>query len=251
MVDLKIALSYPTGRRGRNLLMTNPNTPTCSKIAPSDEGASNDTNPSLPMGQLFGQLGEWPKEIIIEPSRLASGVWRDGEGDISAAYCADTFPKIRTFVHKGHLFTNTGGSDNYASCYPLIPNEEYKGVLKKPYSHEGESVSYKGQSFRLGPKIMFKARERTIEEQTDLLRRQYAYGGYFVSGRTFREMLIESLDTENLAQTLEAAIKQELERNDLPNTQSEMRAQFGEAEKTPEADSDNAGFSQPALPGFE
>ena len=40
--------------------------------------------------------------------RFSSGLWRVPEGDIAAAYCADTFPKIKVFTHEGRLFTNCG-----------------------------------------------------------------------------------------------------------------------------------------------
>lgn len=55
------------------------------------------------------------------------------EGDISAAYCADTFPKIKVFTREGRLFTNCGC--NYLKYFaaevnscPLIPPDEYRGV---------------------------------------------------------------------------------------------------------------------------
>jgi hypothetical protein len=56
--------------------------------------------------------------------RFSSGLWRVPEGDIAAAYCADTFPKIRVFTHEGRSFTNCGCtySKYFAAevnCYPL------------------------------------------------------------------------------------------------------------------------------------
>lgn len=248
MLTAKTPSSAQQAGENHNLLMTTPTTPTSSKLAPSNEGASNDTKPSLL--QLFGQCREWPQEIIIEPCRLSCGVFGDTEGDINAAYCADTFPKIKTFAHDGNLFTNTGGSDNYAFCYPLIPSAEYNGASKTPYSYEGESVTFKGQPFKLGPKIKFASRDRTIEEETDLLQRQYAYGGYFVSGKTYRELLLEFLDEEKIKPNLETAIKQELEKGNLPNTQAEMRLRFDKIAQPPEPDNDDSGFSQQSLPGF-
>jgi hypothetical protein len=54
------------------------------------------------------------------------------EGDISAAYCAESFPKIKVFTHEGKLFTNGGGHFSGpvgagADCYLLIPANEYRG----------------------------------------------------------------------------------------------------------------------------
>jgi hypothetical protein len=46
---------------------------------------------------LVTEAKQWPEEIFVEPWRLATGIWGEREGDIAAAYCADTFPKIKTF----------------------------------------------------------------------------------------------------------------------------------------------------------
>ena len=201
----------------------------------------------LPAGQLFTDSREWPQEIIVEPARLAMGIWGYDEGDINGADCADTFPKIKTFVHEGQLFTNCCSTEYYATCYPLIPTEEYNGPAPKPYSYEGKTVIYKGQKFTLGPKIMFTARELTIAEEINLLRRKYGHGGLFVSGKTYRELLLEYFD-DGISEVFEAAIQSELAREELPNTQQEMLAQLGR--HSTETQNDQSTVLQTTLPGF-
>ena len=127
------------------------------------------------------QSRAWPEEIIVEQVRLSIGLWGETKGDIAAAYCADTFPKIKAFLHEGQLFTNTGACDRagleWVNGYPLIPESDYCGPEPRQYTYEGRAARYKGRSYRLGPKVMFICRERTVEEWVDLIRRQYAYGG--------------------------------------------------------------------------
>jgi hypothetical protein len=129
----------------------------------------------------------------------------------------------------------------------LIPTEEYNGPASKPYSYEGKTVIYKDQKFTLGPKINFTARELTVAEEINLLRRKYGHGGLFVSDKTYRELLLEYFD-DGISEVLEAAIQSELARAELPNTQQEMLAQLGRH-------SDESATAQPTvlqttLPGF-
>jgi len=201
-----------------------------------------DTTVQLPEDMLPITDHPWPSEILVEPARLASGLWGFPEGDINAAYCADTFPKIRTFVHEGRLFTNCGGSCDSMNCYPLIPTEQYTGPESMPYSYQGKTVAYKGRRYRLGPKVAFTVRERSLAEETDLLRRQYAYGGGFATGKTYRRMLLDFLDRSKIADKLGNAICAELARPGLPETQEEMLAQLNNQSPSKVA--------QPSLPGF-
>jgi len=65
----------------------------------------------------------WPEKVFTGWQRFSSGLWRVPKGDISAAYSAETFPKIKLFSHEGGLFTNNGGhfSGRVAAgvdCYP-------------------------------------------------------------------------------------------------------------------------------------
>jgi hypothetical protein len=230
-------------------MKNDPQSPTRSELELSHDAASTDTNLPLPMPELFNAPPEWPQEIIVEPPRLASGVWGEHEGDISAAYCADTFPKIKAFVHEGQLYTNCGGTNDSMTCYPLIPTEHYNGRKKQPHSREGETVNYKHESFTLGPKIKFTSRPRTFDEETSLLRRMYAYGGQFAANKSYRAMLLEFLDRYGGRQGEKTAIETELARENLPNTQAEMLVQIGGHARKSESD-DEQDISQPTLPGF-
>lgn len=204
-------------------------------------------NQALPLSELFCAAREWPEQIIVEPSRLAMGLWGDGEGDISAAYCAETFPTIRTFVHDGQRFTNLGGTECSMHCHPLLLPEEYKGTGKQPYSRESETVTYEKRTFVLGQKIIFASRPLTVDEEISLLQRKYAYGGHFVSGKTYQEMLLMFREDDRNSEGLKTAIERELARKEFPKTQPEMLAELG---KLPDAAHETAGVSQLGLPGM-
>jgi hypothetical protein len=179
------------------------------------------------MDELFADSRPpWPEEIIIEPLRLEIGLWGYPEGDISAAYCADTFPKVKTFRHEGQLFTNMGGSGSSVACYPLLPKAESIGSEPLPHSYEGREVVLTGQRYRLGRKVKFTIRERTLPEGVDYLRRLYAYGGYFAAGKTYAEVLNYCSDGYEVPPWEKAAIDAELTRAELPQTQAEMLAQI-------------------------
>ena len=185
--------------------------------------------------QLHAEARTWPDEIIVEPSRLASGIWGEPEGDIAAAYSADIFPKIRTFIHDRQVFTNTGtamGTSNNEEGfdgYPLIPEAEYTGPEPKRYTYEGRSVLYRGRSCRLGPRVKFVSHTRTVEEWIDLLRRQYAHGGYFASGKNYRQVLLYFKEGRQSVLNYQKAIEAELATENQPNTQTEMLARLGKA----------------------
>ena len=198
---------------------------------------------SLPQG--FTARREWPEEIIVEPARLAWDLWGDTEGDITAAYSGDKRPKVITFLHEGQRFTNMGGSEYSVHCYPLLLPEDYSGPGKKPYSYEGETVLYDKRKFTLGPKVTFSSRALTMEEEISLLRRMYAYGGYFVSGKTYQEMLLDFQEDDRTREGRKVAVAQELTRKMFPKTQPEMLAELG---KPPGAN--GVDTAQLGLPGM-
>jgi hypothetical protein len=108
--------------------------------------------------QMSLQSRTWPEEIIIEPARLSVGLWGEEWGDIAAAYCADTFPKIQTFIHDRQLFTNTGktssaGGRDSVDGYPLIAEADYRGPEPGRYGYEGRFARYAGRTYRLGPRV--------------------------------------------------------------------------------------------------
>jgi hypothetical protein len=161
--------------------------------------------------------------------RFSCGLWRVPEGDISSAYCADAFPKIKVFTHEGRLFTNCGCAysnwfETEANCYPLISAEDYHGLDAAPYSYEGREAAYRGKLFRLGAKVLFVASDPTLGEWRHLIRVLYADGGYFAAGCTYPEFLTNRFDprSENgrSARLNELA---ECGARPMPRTQEEMR----------------------------
>ena|SRR5579863_3521433 len=193
---------------------------------------------------------EWSKEIVVEASRLSMGLWGDKEGDIQAAYCADTFPtKIKTFAHGGHLFTNCGGCiEDAMNCHPLIPAAVYAGPQPRPHTYEGQEAVHKGQAVRLGPQVKFIARDRSPDEWANLLRRQYAHGGYFAAGKTYGEVLEYFAQQSRVSENRKIAIQKELAHPDLPKSQTEMLERLAK-EKSP-LQINKTDLDQLTLPGL-
>ena len=84
----------------------------------------------------------WPECVTVNWRRLSSGLWRVPEGDIHAAYSAESFPRVAVFTHAGRLFTNCGVHYHgpvhaEANCYPLIPQDEYRGPEPRQYTLRG------------------------------------------------------------------------------------------------------------------
>jgi hypothetical protein len=169
-----------------------------------------------------------PQRIVTHWQRFSNGLWRVPEGDISAAYCADTFPKIKVFTHEGRWFANGGGYSKQlhaeANCYPLIPADEFRGADSVPYSWEGREVTHKGKSFRLGAKVVFVSSEPTVEECRRLLRAMFADGGHFASGCEYPEFLTDRCqpDSEN-ARVATAKELADSEIGALPRMKDAMR----------------------------
>jgi hypothetical protein len=169
-----------------------------------------------------------PEQIVTNWRRFSSGLWRVPEGDISAAYSAECFPKVKTFVHEGRLFTNSGGCFGgpilaEMNCYRLIPTDEYSGPEPRQYTYEGREAAYRGQVFRLGPKVNFSASDPTIAEWRRLLRVLYADGGMFAKGCTYSEFLANRFDPRS--ENGRAAHFKELAEcgaGAMPRTQEEM-----------------------------
>ena len=172
-----------------------------------------------------------PDRVVVHWRRFSSGLWRVPEGDIQAAYCADTLPKIKVFMHEGRVFANcgahfsgTGAIRAAADCYPLIPADEYRGPEPRQYTYEGREAAYQGQVFKLGPKVVFETSDPTIDEWKHLFRVLYADGGYFAHGVTYLEFLNERLspgsENEKAAHAKELA---ECGSTSMPRTQAEMR----------------------------
>jgi hypothetical protein len=137
-------------------------------------------------------------------------IWGYTEGDIYAAYCANTFPKVKTFTHNGQLYANMGGGDLYCTCFPLVPPDLYQGPPGKPHTYEGASVTFKGQGYSLGTKTIFASRKWTLGESVELLRRKYAYGGHFASQKSYRQVLLAFLSRQSNSPQMKTAIESEL-----------------------------------------
>lgn len=169
-----------------------------------------------------------PQRIITDWRRFVCGLWRLKQGDISAAYCADIFPKLKVFVHEGRSYANcgnlfSGAIHMTASCYPLIPPDEYQGPSRVQYSYEGEEGLFKGKPFRLGPKVLFVSSDPKIGEWTQLFRVLYADGGMFASGVTYAEFLSDRLKPESVNERLAQAEELFLCHSmAMPKSQDEM-----------------------------
>jgi hypothetical protein len=170
-----------------------------------------------------------PPRIVADWRRFSCGLWRLPRGDISAAYCADVFPRLKVFTHDGRLFTN-GGSHfgrvigGLADCFPLIPLHEYHGPESVQYSYEGAMGRYQGRQWRLGPKMIFESNDPAVAEWEWILRVLYADGGYFASGVTYREFLQDRLSPESPNERIAHGAELQLcERTPMPSTQGEMK----------------------------
>src|SRR5438309_3223262 len=62
-------------------------------------------NPTL---LISATTSAWPDSVTVNWRRLSHGLRRVPEGDIHAAYSAESFPRIAVFSHEGRLFTNCG-----------------------------------------------------------------------------------------------------------------------------------------------
>lgn len=133
--------------------------------------------------------------IVTDWRRFSSGLWRIPEGDIAAAYSAESFPKVKTFTHEGTTFTNLGACfsknviDTAVDAYQLLVPGTIAPPPKIQYSYQGEKVKVGGREFHLGSKVVFQSANPSIDEWRNLLRVIYAEGGYFACQPTFREFL--------------------------------------------------------------
>jgi hypothetical protein len=180
-----------------------------------------------------------PDNIVTHWRRFSSGLWRVPEGDISAAYSAESFPKIKVFTHEGKLFTNGGGHFSGpvsagADCYLLIPANEYRGPEPRRYTYEGREACFRGEVFKLGPKVVFVATDATVEEWRQMFRTVYADGGWFARHSTYELFLNEDRRLP-LSENAHAALRLELTGDLLAHSKQEMQRLL-----------DDAGASEPS-----
>ena len=149
------------------------------------------------MDSLVAVQKQWPESVTVDWRRFACGLWREPEGDIWAACRPESFPKAHTFRHEGQLYVPCGmyflGSlETEARCHPIIRPEDYRGPEPQERGHEGRVVTVNRETFRLGPKIVFKSGEPTVAEWRSHLKILYADGGLFASKPTYA-VFLESL----------------------------------------------------------
>lgn len=158
---------------------------------------------------------QFPDRVTVDWRRLSCGLWREKEGDIAAAYSADTFPKIKTFPFGNRLFTNCGCAYSGAiravvNAYPLLSKMSAPPSQVVPYSYEGRDCTFRGETFQLGPKVLFESSEPTTQEWRTILRTLYADGGYFARNATYGEFLS---DYSRSSANLEMAVQLEVEHS--------------------------------------
>jgi len=168
-----------------------------------------------------------PDKVVTHWRRFSSGLWRVPEGDISAAYCAESFPKIKVFIHEGKLFTNGGGHFSGpvgagADCYLLIPANEYRGPEPRRYTYEGREACFRGEVFKLGPKVVFVATDASVEEWRQLFRVMYADGGWFARHSNYGLFLNEDSRLP-LSENALSALRLELTGDLLAYSKQEMQ----------------------------
>lgn len=170
-----------------------------------------------------------PDIITTDWKRFSSGLWRIPEGDIAAAYCADTFPKIKVFTHAGIKYANCGchyshSVQSAADCYPLVSFAEYRGPEPAQYTYEGRVAILGKVQFKLGRKVVFKSSDPSVQKLVLHFRVLYADGGFFAHGVTYREFLERRITAESENERL--ALEQELTEcatGLMPRTQPEMQ----------------------------
>jgi hypothetical protein len=180
-----------------------------------------------------------PDNIVTHWRRFSSGLWRVPEGDISAAYSAESFPKIKVFTHEDKLFTNGGGHFSGpvaagADCNLLIPANEYRGPEPRRFTYEGREACFRGEVFKLGPKVVFVATDATVEEWRQLSRIMYADGGWFARHSTYGLFLNEDSRLP-LSENALSALRLELTGDLVAHSKQEMQRLL-----------DDAGVSEPS-----
>jgi hypothetical protein len=147
---------------------------------------------SQPLSNLAFPPRSFSDRKVTAWRRFAPGLWRMQEGDISKAYCAHTFPRLRVFREDGQFYANCGmshcGMRTEAACYPLFP-EAARPFEKEPHSYQGQSGYLEDAVWWLGPMVTFVSDEPTVGECTALLRVQFADAGSFAHHATYTEFL--------------------------------------------------------------
>jgi hypothetical protein len=125
---------------------------------------------------------------------------------------------------------NGGMIRGEAKAYPLV-HASYADQIMQEYQRTGLRDGYTGKAVNrfgnnciFGLPVIFKQRSLRKDEVIDLSRRMFAYGGYFASQAGTYQNLLNQWQRNYECSKLQKAFAAELEQQDLPQTQSEMRA---------------------------
>ena len=192
--------------------------------------------------------------ITVEPERLRCGLWGYPRGDISASYSADLYGEKKSirkpFCEAGkryvamNLIHGLAGAE--AIAYRVLYATDSDDIAKElkgtgiPAYYTGKRFKHERQSCIFGKLVIVRQRAYRDDELIDLMRRMYAYGGFFASAAgSYHDLLADWLGKYETKQ-LRRVMLAELGNDSLPQTQLSMR-QF--IEKQPD-------LSQPQLSLF-
>jgi hypothetical protein len=182
-------------------------------------------------------------DIVTDWRRFESGLWGYEEGDIYASYDpekldGDKLKRKRiskTFQHDGGVWVCGGlafiGWNTTAWASKLLPATAETKPYVTEFSHEGMIVEWKRGVYILGPRMVFVASEMTVDEVIEMCRRMYAHGGQFAARKTYRQMLADFKEDEEIrgkiipgepSLAFASAAQRELESGPDLNTQAEM-----------------------------
>ena len=187
------------------------------------------------MPQLALSAIQFPDRVTVDWRRMSCGLWRQKVGDIAAAYSADTFPKVKTFIFGNQLFTNCGCAFSGAlralvNAHPLLPKMSAPPPRVVPYSYEGRDCTFRGGTFQLGPQALFESSEPAIQEWRTTLRTLYADGGYFARHASYGDFLC---DYSRNSANLEMAVQLEMEHSLSKLSKSELLIYLDHARAAP------------------
>jgi hypothetical protein len=186
------------------------------------------------MPELAITRHRWPDRIVVPWQRLECGLWRRPQGDINAAYSANSLPIVRAFLHEQRPFTTLGlhyhpVRPTEAWCHPLLPPDS------PPSSagfREGTEVIWKRRPFRLGPQVIFAGTELAVQDWRCRLRIYYADGGCYARQPCYRDFLAGQPEGQPPAFTQAVALELDGEFAGLSKLEMQQRLD-GKAEPTP------------------
>ena len=117
-----------------------------------------------------------------------------------------------------------------AWCHPIIRPEDYRGPEPQERSYEGRAVTVNRESFRLGPKIVFKSSEPSVAEWRSHLKILYSDGGLFAAKPTYAVFLDSLTPSGSLNQSESMALeKDEFGNRDKETIRSLLKPKIADA----------------------